>query len=102
MTHIVVLFNLASDADVAAYEDWARATDLPTVNGLESVDDFSVFKASGVLGSDKAAPYEYVEVIAVNDMQTFGEEVSTEAMRKVAGEFQAFAEAPIFILTERL
>ncbi len=102
MTHIVVLFNLASDADVAAYEDWARATDLPTVNGLKSVDDFAVFKASGVLGSDGKPPYEYVEMIAVNDMQTFGEEVSTDTMRKVAGEFQAFADSPVFILTERL
>ncbi|MEO0574020.1 MAG: REDY-like protein HapK [Pseudomonadota bacterium] len=102
MTYIVVLFNLASDADLAKYEAWARATDLPTVNGLKSVDAFDVFKANGVLGSDAPPPFQYVEIIAVNDMQTFGEEVGTETMQKVAGEFRAFADAPVFMLTQKL
>lgn len=102
MTHIVVLFNLATDADVSKYEAWARTTDLPTVNGLKSVDKFDVFKASGVLGSDAPPPYQYVEIIAVNDMQKFGEEVSTDTMKKVAGEFRGFADAPVFMLTQSL
>ncbi len=102
MTYIVVLFNLQSDAARDAYEEWARTTDLPTVNGLQSVDKFAVFRTTGVLGKETPPPYEYVEVIEVNNMETFGSEVSTEAMQKVAGEFRAFAEAPIFMLSEHL
>jgi len=100
MTRIVVLFNLKPGVDVGEYERWARSTDLPTVNGLESVDAFTVHKVTGLLGKDDKPPYEYVEIIDVNDMQRFGDNVSTETMRKVAGEFQSFADAPVFMLTD--
>lgn len=102
MTRIVVLFNLKDDAAVEEYEAWARATDLPTVNGLTSVDAFTVHRSVGLLGSDGKPPYEYIEIIDVNDMATFGAEVGEENMRKVAGEFQAFADGPVFILTDNI
>jgi hypothetical protein len=99
---IVVLFNLKADADVAAYENWAKTTDIPGVNAMGSVDDFSVYRTAGVLGSDAAAPYQYVEIIDIADMDAFGADVSTEAAQKVAAEFQQFADNPIFIMTEAL
>lgn len=102
MTTIVVLFNLRTDADVAAYEAWARATDLPAVNGLGSVDAFRVQRATGMLGSDAAPPYQYVELIEVNDMQAFGADVASETVQRIAGEFQQFADSPQFIVTEAL
>jgi hypothetical protein len=99
---IVVLFNLKDIDSKADYESWAKSTDLPVVNGLESVDAFSVHRATGLLGSDAAPPYQYVEIIDVNDMELFGSEVATETMQKVAGEFKSFADAPLFILTDAL
>ena len=99
---IVVLFNLKADADVAAYENWAKTTDIPGVNAMGSVDDFSVYRTAGVLGSDAAAPYQYVEIIDIADMDAFGADVSTEAAQKVAAEFQQCADNPIFIMTEAL
>lgn len=102
MTTIVVLFNLKADADAAAYEAWAHSTDLPTVNGLGSVDAFRVQRAIGVLGSDQAPPYQYVELIEVPDMEAFGADVASDTVQRIAGEFQQFADAPIFILTEAL
>lgn len=102
MTRLVVLFNLKSGITADDYERWAKTTDIPTVNGLESVDGFSVHRAAGLLTGDGAAPYQYVEIIDVNDMDRFGAEVSSETMQKVASEFQAFADDPVFILTEDL
>lgn len=102
MTRIVVLFNLKEGVDTAAYEDWARGTDLPTVNALGSVDDFAVHRATGLLIGDGVPPYQYIEIIDVNDMQRFGADVSGEVMQRVAGEFQAFADNPTFILAESL
>lgn len=101
-TRIIALFNLKAGVSVADYEAWAKATDIPTVNGLTSVDSFEVFKSVGLLGSDDTPPYGYVEVIDVNDMDTFGGEVSSETMQKVAGEFQAMADDLFFILTDKL
>ncbi len=101
-TRIVALFNLKPGVSVSDYENWAKNTDLPTVNGLKSVDRFEVFRSTGLLGSDAKPPYQYIEIIDVNDMGVFGGEVSTETMQKVAGEFQAMADDLAFILTDKL
>lgn len=101
-TKIVALFNLKPGISIADYEKWAKTTDLPTVNGLKSVDSFAVFKSVAMLGSDAKPPYQYIEIIDVNDMDVFGGEVSTVTMQKVAGEFQAMAADLAFILTDKL
>tara|TARA_R110000868_G_scaffold301610_1_gene561998 strand:- start:82 stop:396 length:315 start_codon:yes stop_codon:yes gene_type:complete len=99
---IVVLFNLKPDCSVAEYEAWAKAKDIPTVNGLRSVDNFEVLKSVGLIGSDQSSPYNYVEIIDMNDMEGFGGEVSTEAMQAIAAEFQAMTSDLFFILTEKI
>ena len=101
MSTLIVLFNLRSDADANAYENWAKTTDLPVVRGLSSVGSFEVYRSVSLFGSDDAAPYQYVEVIEIADLNKFGEEVSTETMAKVPGEFQTFADNPVFMLTNK-
>jgi hypothetical protein len=101
MAALVVLFDLKDDAAVDEYEEWARTTDVPTVKGLDSVDDFRVFRADGLLMSDAPSPYEYVEIIEVNDMEQFGAEMESEIVQEVAAQFQEFADDPTFILTEQ-
>ncbi len=102
MTTIVVLFNLKSDASVEKYERWAKERDLPTVNGLDSVERFEVLRSAGLLMGDGEPPYQYVELIRVRDMDQFGQDVTSEEVQKVAGEFGQFADQPVFILTEAL
>jgi hypothetical protein len=99
---IVVLFNLKADADPAAYENWAKTRDIPGVRALSSVEDFQVYRTTGVLGSEAASPYAYIEVIDIPDMAAFGAEAASEAVQTVAAEFQQFADNPQFILTEAL
>jgi REDY-like protein HapK len=98
---IIVLFNLKPGVDRAAYERWARDTDLPIVNGLESVDGFEVLRTAGLL-SGGAAPYQYVEIIRVNDMQAFGRDLASDDIQRVAAEYRDFADAPLFIASEAL
>lgn len=101
-TKIVALFNLKPGTSAADYEAWAKETDLPTVNGLKSVDQFEVFKATALLGSEAKPPYTYIEIIDVNDMEVFGGEVGTEAMQKVAAAFQGMVDDLVFIMTDKL
>jgi len=101
-TKIVALFNLKPGVSVEDYEAWAKAKDIPTVNGLNSVDEFSVYKSVALMGSDDKPPYAYIEFIDVNDMEGFGGEVSTETMQAIAGEFQAMAADLCFIITDKL
>jgi hypothetical protein len=99
---IVVLFNLRPGVDPADYERWARETDIPGVRGLPSCADFQVYRATGLFGSNAAPPYRYIETIDIRGVDAFVADVSTEAVQKVAGEFQRFADNPLFITTEAL
>lgn len=101
MATLIVLFNLKEGASAAEYEAWAKSKDVPTVKGLSSVDDFRVFRSSGILGTDAAAPYEYVEIIEVNDLNQLGIDISSEKMQAIAAEFSTFADNPTFILAEQ-
>jgi len=99
MAIVVVLFDLKPGTDAAAYEQWARTTDLPTVNNLESVNKFSVFKATGLMGGGKS-PYQYLEILDLQSLEQLRAEARSDIMRKVAAEFREFADTPLFIITE--
>lgn len=98
---IVVLFNLKPGVDPAAYEEWARTTDIPGVRALGSCTDFQVYRTNGLLGGG-SAPYQYIETIDITGMDAFMADVVSDAVQKVAAEFQKFADEPQFILTEAL
>lgn len=98
---LIALFSLKPGVSVADYEKWAREVDLPTVNGLGSVSKFEVLRATGQLGSDAPAPYSYIEIIDVADMDQFGADVASETMQKVAAAFQGMADVT-FLTTEQL
>lgn len=100
---IIVLFNLKPEVDPAAYEAWARETDIPGVRSLRSVADFQVYRATGLLGSDTPSPYSHAEIIDVADMDLFWREVVQDGPQRVAAEFRSFlAGEPLFITTEAL
>jgi hypothetical protein len=100
MATIIVLFNLKAGKTAADYEAWAKATDLPNVNALRSVDNFSVLRSAGLLGTGATAPYQYIEILQINSMEGLFAEISSTLMQKVAAEFQTFADNPQFIVTE--
>jgi REDY-like protein HapK len=101
MPTIIVLFNLKPGTDIAAYEQWACNTDLPTVNQLRSVDNFRVLKAKEMLGGG-ASPFQYFEILEINHMEGLFADISGPLMQKVAAEFQSFADNPQFIVCNDL
>lgn len=102
MSALVVLFNLKDETSKEAYEKWAKDTDVPTASKMESVDDFKVFRLGNMMGTKNPSPYQYCEVLHINDMVKLGEEVGSEAMQKVAAQFQEFADSPMFIVSEQI
>jgi hypothetical protein len=98
---IIALFNLKPGVRVADYERWARAVDLPTVNGLPSIKKFEVFKATDVLGSDAPPPYRYIEILDVRDLGQFDADVSTSVMQAVAKDFSGMADVT-FMMTKKI
>ena len=69
---------------------------------MSTLDSFEVLKAEGVLMSEATPPYQYIEILKINDMDQFGQDVATQTMQKVAAEFQQFADNPTFIMTSKL
>ena len=102
MATLIALFNLKTDVQKSDYEDWAKNTDLKIVRGLKSIESFDVYESLGLLGKDTKPPYEYVELLQVNDMDVFGVETSSDTMKSVAEQFQGFADNPLFMLTKNI
>ncbi|MHA7816988.1 MAG: EthD family reductase [Pseudohaliea sp.] len=101
MKTLIVLFNLKTGCSREEYEHWARSVDIPTVERLESCDGFEVFRTVGTLAGGEA-PCAYVEIIRINDFAAFEAAIAGDEMQKVAAEFQAFADSPVFMLSESL
>jgi len=102
MSTLIVLFNLKEGQSVEDYETFAKDVDVPGVKSLNSIDDFKVYKSQALLFSDEAPPYQYFEVIDVNDMDAFGVDVQDEKVQEIAGKFQGMVDNPMFILTEQI
>ena len=101
MKTLVVLFNLKSACTPEDYERWAASVDIPTVERLDSCSSFEVLRTVGTLGAGKA-PYDYVELIKINDFEAFQGDLSRDDLQQVAAQFQAFADNPVFMLAEGL
>ncbi len=98
---LIVLFNLRRGVSAAAYEKWARDTDVPVAGGLKSVKSFKVFRAEGILGSKAKPPYRYFEILQVSGLDALVSDIGKEPrMQAVAAAFQKFADKPIFVVTE--
>lgn len=101
MPALVVLFNIKNEEDKAKYELWAKTTDVPTVKALGAIDDFKVYRLNAIMGTADKPPYQYCEVLDINDMDKLVGELDSDTMKRVAGEFQAFADNPMFIVSEQ-
>ncbi|HEU4970207.1 REDY-like protein HapK [Sphingomonas sp.] len=99
---IIALFNLSQTASREDYEAWARSRDLPTVNGLSSVESFQVLRTTGVLFSGNKPPYDYVEILDVTGLDAFLADCGGDAVGALAREMSAFTDGATFITTEAL
>ncbi len=98
---LIALFNLKPGVSPESYEAWAKSVDLPIVNALPSVEKFTVWRATGQLGSDQAAPYQYIEIIDVDDMDQFGTDTGGSKMQAIAAAFGEMVDVT-FLTTEPL
>ena len=97
---LIVFFNLKDDVNESEYLSWAKNTDLPTVNKLNSVNSFEVFKGISIFGDQKESPWDYFEVFKVHSEDTFLTEIQTDVMSKVVEQFQVFVKDATFISTQ--
>ena len=99
---LIMLFNLKPGVTVEDFETWAKAHDMPMVRALPSIDDFQVYRCTGLFGSTAPAPYAYIEVIDVADTDGFDKDIASASMQANMAEFAGFADAPALIVTQAL
>ncbi|GAL34336.1 hypothetical protein JCM19240_1244 [Vibrio maritimus] len=99
---LIVFFNLKNDTDETAYLNWAKEADLPTVNRLNSVSSFNVYKGLNMFGAQNTSPWDYFEVIEVSSEEAFLEDVQTAEMQVIVEQFNSFAKDAQFIVTENI
>ncbi len=99
---LMVFFNLKPTTNEAQYLEWAKQSDLPTVNQLTSVSSFEVYKGISVFGQDRPSPWDYFEVIHIDSEDAFMSDIQTDVMQKIVEQFQSFTEDAHFIVTENI
>lgn len=99
---IIALFNLKPGVDPEAYESWAQSRDLPGIRSLASIGDFDIYRTTGLLFSGDPAPFDYIEVLDVVDMEGLDKDLASDAVEALTAELRDFTDNAIYIKTERL
>ncbi len=99
---IIALFNLKPGVAIADYESWAAKSDMPGVRSLVSVKDFNVYRTTGLLFSDAAQPYQYVEIIDITHMDEFMKDCAGDLVSQLGAELANYADNPVFMTTDLL
>lgn len=99
---LIVFFNLKPSTSEAEYLNWAKTVDLPTVNQLNSVSSFEVFKGETLFGQNQESPWQYFEVINIESESAFAEDIRTHVMQAVVEQFQQFTQDAHFVATTNI
>lgn len=103
MSSIILKYKLKPGVTKADFEAWVKNSDQPTMRALSSVASFNTWRVTGLLMGEGAPSVEYVEVFELSDMAAFtGTDMPGDAVQGIMGQFMGFAEAPEFMLAEKL
>lgn len=101
MTTLIVLFNLKEGQSAQEYEYWAKDKDTPAIKQLPSVEDKRVYRAMSLMGSNATSPYQYVEIIEVNDFNQLSNDTSSDRIQQLIQYFRQITKDLTFIVTEQ-
>lgn len=111
MSAVVVSYRLKPGVTPADFERWVREVDQPTLRGLARVKAMDTFRIERPLfgegtenrGDGPAPSMRYVELFHIPDLAGFlAEDLPGATMQAVLAQFEGFAEAPEFLVAEKL
>ena len=103
MGAIILKYRLKPGVTQADFEHWVRTVDQPAMRGLARVQAFNTYRVTGLLMGEGAPSTEYVEVFEVEDIAGFtGEDMAGDTVQSIMCQFLGFADAPEFLLAERI
>ena len=103
MSAIILTYRLKEGVSPADFEAWVKETDQPAMRGLERVKAFDTFRITGPLMGEGVPSVHYVELFHVPDLPGFlGEDMGGAVVQEIMGQFMGFADAPEFMVAEKL
>ena len=103
MSAVVVSYRLKPGVTPADFERWVREVDQPTLRGLARVKAMDTFRIERPLFGEGDPSVRYVELFHIPDLAGFlAEDLPGAAMQAVLAQFEGFAEAPEFLVAEKL
>ena len=103
MTYLLIRYNLKDGVDPAEFETWVRDTDQPTMRSLKRVMHFDTYKATGLLMGEGVPSQSYFEIFEIDDLDGFAsEDMPGDTVQSIMGQFMGFADAPDFVIAEKL
>jgi REDY-like protein HapK len=103
MAYLLIRYNLKDGVSADEFESWVRDTDQPTMRSLKRVMHFDTYKATGLLMGEGAPSQSYFEIFAIDDLDGFtSEDMPGDTVQSIMGQFMGFAEAPEFVIAEKI
>jgi hypothetical protein len=103
MSAVIISYRLKPGVARADFEHWVRAVDQPTLRGFARVKAFDTFRIERLLIGEDEASTHYVELFHIPDLDGFmAEDMPGETMQAIMAQFAGFAEAPEFMVAEKL
>lgn len=103
MPAIIIKYRLKPGVTPAQFEDWVREEDQPAMRGLERVKAFDTYRIDGMLMGEGQPSVQYIELFDIPDLDGFNDEdMAGETVQQIMGQFMGFAEAPEFLIAQKL
>ena len=103
MPAIIIKYRLKPGVTPAQFEDWVREEDQPAMRGLERVKAFDTYRIDGMLMGEGLPSVQYIELFDIPDLDGFNDEdMAGETVQQIMGQFMGFAEAPEFLIAQKL
>ncbi len=68
---VFFLNRLREGVDADEYEAWIRRVDYPVARAQGAITSYTVTRIEGTLDGSGEAPYDYLEVIEVTDLESY-------------------------------
>jgi TPP-dependent pyruvate/acetoin dehydrogenase alpha subunit len=92
---IVFWFSrLQPGVDAAAYERWVREADYVAAKAIPAIISYRVYRIHGPCLGDDSAPYDYVEVVEVTDLDDYRRDIEQHpAARPIVAEIGHYVQS---------
>lgn len=103
MATIILKYKLKDGVTREDFEQWVKTSDQPVMRGLTSVAAFDTYRVTGLLIGEGAPTADYIELFDIADLDAFtGTDMPGAAVQGIMGQFMGFAEAPEFMLADKV